>query len=110
MAFPDTWNALQANLSAGTVIPNWTAHRGAIGDPFTITDVTDTFVLVDAPGAKTQTPQRVPRADFEEVYDRWDDYVHGGLARSKFSPLTRYSKYVISVLHWLETRTGGQLP
>lgn len=108
MAFPDAWNALQANLSAGTAIPNWTAHNGAIGEPFTITDVTDTFVFVDAPGSKTL--QRVPRTDFEKVYDRWDDYVHGGLARSKFTPLTRYSKYIISVFHWLEARIGGRLP
>jgi hypothetical protein len=108
MAFPNTWNALQANLLKGTIIPNWTVYHRDVGEPFTITDVSDTFMLVDAPGARAL--QRVPRADFEEIYDRWDDYLHGRLARSEFSPLTRYSKYIISVLHWLEAHTEGRLP
>jgi hypothetical protein len=108
MAFPDTWNALQTNLIAGTVIPNWTIHSGAIGEPFTVTDVSATVVVVDAPGAETL--QRVPRADFEAVYDHWDGYAHGGLPRSKLLPLTRYSKYVISIFRWLELHTGGPLP
>lgn len=108
MAFPDTWNALQANLFNGRVIPNWTVHNGDIGEPFTVTDVSDTFMVVNTPGAKSL--QRVPRTDFEKIYDRWDDYTHGGLARSAFSPLTRYSRYIISILHWLEAQTGGRLP
>lgn len=87
MAFPNTWNALQANLFKGTDIPNWTVHSGDIGEPFRIADISDTFMEVDAPGAKSL--QRVPRDDFEEIYDRSDDYNRRGLARSEFSPLTR---------------------
>ncbi|HEY7329977.1 MAG TPA: hypothetical protein VH592_20245 [Gemmataceae bacterium] len=108
MAFLDTWNALQANLRNGTVIPNWTVHNRDIGEPFTVSEVSDTFVLVDAPAAESL--QRVPRADFERIYDCWNDYLHGGMARSVFSPLTRYSKYIISIFHWLEAHTAGRLP
>jgi hypothetical protein len=108
MAFADTWNAVQTNLTVGTVIPNWTIHSGAVGDPFTIAAVTTTTIVVDTPGA--QTAQSVPRSDFEVVYDRWDDNCHGAMPRSDFTPLTRYSKYVISILHWLEGRTSGRLP
>jgi hypothetical protein len=108
MAFPDTWNALQASLTAGTSIPNWTVHSGVIADPFTIAAVTATAVVIDTPGA--ETPQTVPLADFQTVYDRWNDYRHGAMPRSDFTRLTRYSKYVISILYWLEGHSGGRLP
>jgi hypothetical protein len=54
--------------------------------------------------------QTVPRADFEAVYELWDDYTCGATARSIFTPVTRYSKYVISILHWPQERSGGRLP
>lgn len=108
MAFLDTWTALQASLRNGTVIPNWTVQRGDTGEPFTVTVISDNFMLVDAPSAESL--QRVPRADFEKIDDRWDDYTHSGLPRSNLLPLTHYSKYIISILHWLEAHTEGRLP
>jgi hypothetical protein len=65
--FEATWNALQANLTPGTVVPNWTVHHGAVGEPFTVAAVAATFVVVDPPGA--QTEQTVRLADFRAVYD-----------------------------------------
>jgi len=106
--FEATWNALQANLTPGTVIPNGTAYHGAFGEPFTVAAVGATIVVVDPPGA--QTEQRVGIADFRAVYDHWNNYCHGPMLRRAFRPLTRYSKYVISILHWLEGHLGGQLP
>jgi hypothetical protein len=108
MAFSDTWNALQACLSPGVSIPNWTVHRGLLGDSFTIATVTPAAVVVETPGAKL--PQTVRQVDFQTVYDQWDAYCLGAMPRSDFTPLTRYSKYAISILHWLEERSGGRLP
>jgi hypothetical protein len=108
MPFANTWSALRKNLSAGTVIPNWTVDKGALGEPFKVVAVTSTQIEVDAPGA--QTRQKVPVADFEEVYNLWDGYRHKAMPRSGFSPLTRYSKYIISILHWLEGISQGRLP
>jgi len=108
MAFADTWAALQASLQAGATIQNWTAHSGAVGEPFEIEAVSRNVIVINAPGATN--PQSVRRADFEAVYESWVEYVSGTVPRSAFTPLTRHSKYVISILHWLQKRSGGRLP
>lgn len=68
MSFSDTWNAIQTDVIPGMTIPNWTVHNDEIGEPFTITDVAEAVVVVNAPGATTS--QRVSRTDFEAVYER----------------------------------------
>src|SRR5687768_2242010 len=108
MSFADSWNTLQTKLSVGAKIPNWTAHKGEIGDAFSIASIEPDAIVVDTPGAKRL--QIVPATDFEEVYELWNDYRHRKLERSAFTPLTRYSKYVISILHWLEVSCSGHLP
>lgn len=108
MPFTNTWTALQTHLEAGATIPNWTARNGLTGDPFEVVSVSRNVILLDAPGATTL--QAVRRTDFEKLYPLWDDYVGKQIPRSSFNPLTRYSKYVISILHWLEVRSGGRLP
>jgi hypothetical protein len=108
MAFADTWAALQSRLHVDAVIQNWTVHSGAVGEPFVIEAVGQNVIVVNAPGATT--PQLVRRADFEAVYALWDDYIRGATPRSAFTPLTRYSKYVVSILHWLQGLSGGRLP
>lgn len=100
LPFSDTWAALQATLFVGATIPNWTARKGRVGEPFEVVAITPDVIVVVAPGAAT--PQRVRRADFKRVHALWDDYVRGSIPRSAFTPLTRYSKYVISILHWLQ--------
>lgn len=107
MAFHETWAALQAHLEPGTTIPNWTIHSGTVGEPFKIASVSPYMIVVDAPGASTH--QSVRRTDVEAVYERWDDYLRRGIPRKTFNPLTRQSKYVISMLRWLQDQLGGQL-
>ena len=107
MPFAATWNALQARLTAGTTIPNWTAAKGLLGDAFTITAVAPDHVEVDTPGA--QKVQTVPAADFETVYNVWEPYCRSRVGRAEISDATRFSKYGISILHWLEAQCGGQL-
>jgi hypothetical protein len=108
MSFADTWAALRAHLSEGVTIDNWTAYSGDVGEPFKIQKIGSDAIVVAAPGAIT--PQLVRRKDFEAVYELWDGYVRGRIPRSIFTPLTRHSKYIISLLHWLQNRSGNQLP
>jgi hypothetical protein len=105
LPFTDAWAALQTTLFVGATIQNWTARNGHIGEPFEIVAITPDVVVVVAPRART--PQTVRRADFEKVYALWDDYARGLIPRSAFTPLTRYSKYVISILHWLQEHSGA---
>src|SRR5208283_2943111 len=107
MAFSETWTALQTELVARPIIPNWTVHSGAIGDPFKVIVATSDVVMVDPPGA--ESPKRVYRKDFQRVYESWHEYCHCGMLRKEFESLWR-SKYVISILHWLESQLGGKLP
>lgn len=108
MAFADTWAVLRARLREGVTVPNWTAHRGFVGEPFAVEAVTHNIVVVSPPGA--MSPQSIRKKDFEAVYEHWEGYLGGSIPRQTFTPLTRYSKYVISILHWLQERTGGPLP
>ncbi len=48
-------------------------------------------------------------ADFQKVYAIWSSYSQGQTGRAALRDATRFSKYIISVLHWLEQRVGGQL-
>ena len=108
MPFANTWAALQASLRAGTVIPNWTQATGRVGEAFTISEVAPEFIEVNAPRASNI--QRVSRTDFEAVYGEWPSYISGHTRRPEIRDKTRFSKYVISILHWLELRSGGVLP
>jgi len=106
--FAATWSALQGRLAASTTIPNWTAANGFLGDSFTVTRITTGHVEVSTPGA--QTIQTVPVADFQTVYGVWQRYCQGRVSRPQIRDATRFSKYVISILHWLEGQCGGTLP
>ncbi|MBW1999840.1 MAG: hypothetical protein JRJ29_17995 [Deltaproteobacteria bacterium] len=107
MPFINTWNALQTQLTPGTVIRNWTAQNGFLGDEFTIVSVSQNYIEVDTPRA--QNIQRIPQRDFQIVYNLWDDYRLGNIRRHEIRDQTRFSKYIISILHWLQNNCGGQL-
>lgn len=108
MPFPNTWNALQGNLEVGTIIPNWIVYSGLLGDSFAVVAVTPTYIEVDTPGA--QNLQRVPITDFQVVYNSWNGYCQHAVPRHEIRDSTLFSKYIISILHWLENQVGGQLP
>ena len=102
------WSAFQAHLSPGTTVNNWTVANGLLGDTFTVTAVGPGHVEADTPGAKNI--QKVPSADFETVYNLWQRYRNGQVTRPEIRDATRFSKYVISILYWLQAQCGGQLP
>jgi hypothetical protein len=109
MSFPDTWNYVQTFLSPGDSIKNWTKDRGYLGDEFTILRVSPSIITVDTPGAINL--QHVPKSDFEGVYNIWTDYVGCRYRRQWIrDEITRYSKYIISILRWVEDQNDGNLP
>jgi len=86
-----------SNLRVGERIRNWTIHSGYIGDDFEIHKVGDAYVEVQSPGA--ETIQHIPLADFAKVGHVWEGYVSGKLQRHVIRDKTRFSKYIISILH-----------
>ncbi len=97
----DVWARLRAELEPGRRIRNWTKAKGYFGEDFSITRVSSASIQVEAPSAKSL--QTIPAKDFLAVNAVWDDYVSGRFARARFMAITRYSKYVISILHHLYT-------
>ncbi len=97
------WKTLNSRLKAGTAVPNWTAAKGLLGDSFTVVGVGQNYVDVGSPNAKGT--QRIPVADFEQVHKLWAQYIGKRIDRSYIRDMTRFSKYIISILHWIET--GG---
>jgi hypothetical protein len=100
-SFEALWATIQRQGTPGTVIPNWTRDSEAIGDDFSIVRVTATAVHVTPPKLE------VTRNDFAKVFELWPGYVAGRVQRSEIRDMTQRSKYIISILHWLETRAGG---
>lgn len=95
------WKTLSSRLPTGTAIPNWTAAKGLLGNSFTVFGVGRNYVEVESPNAKGA--QRIPVADFEQVHKLWAQYINKRIDRSYIRDMTRFSKYIISILHWIET-------
>ena len=82
-------------------IRNWTALKGYLGDTMAVVAVYSSAIEVDTPGA--MNIQVVPKNDFEAVFRVWNSYKANKIQRQELTPMMRYSKYVISILHWLES-------
>jgi hypothetical protein len=94
------WEYFLTHLQPGTVIRNWTKNHDYLGGDFPVIKVTHEKLFVDPPSAKSI--QVVPREDFEVVWAIWDDYINCSVRRKEIRDMTRYSKYIISLLHWYE--------
>jgi len=109
MPFVNTWNYIQNNLNIGAVIDNWSKDSQYLGDRFTISNISLSKIDVDTPGAKNI--QKIPQNDFEGVYNVWQQYIACTYSRDQIRDnITRYSKYIISILKWVENSNGGTLP
>jgi hypothetical protein len=101
MEFENLWSKLKSKLRPRTIIPNWTADGGYFGGTITIVELSNDAVEVELSTAKNH--QLVGKSDFEEVWQIWESYNAGKFKRGQITPLTRNSKYVISILHWMES-------
>jgi len=98
--FDNIWDVLQRRLKPGTEIQNWTAYRGYLDDSMTINDIQENSIEVETPKAKNI--QHVPKEDFKNVWSVWSDYKIQKVKRYELRDMTRFSKYVISILKWYE--------
>jgi hypothetical protein len=101
MTFADSWNSIQNSLDPGAQVKNWTAAKGYLGDVFTIVQVSPAHVVVSSPEAKNQ--QSVPKQDFQKLHGVWPGYCAGSVQRQEIRDMTRFSKYIISILHHIES-------
>lgn len=102
--FDSVWSRIQKNLKPGTSIKNWTMLKGYLGDTMKIMGVRGGYIEVDAPNANTT--QHISKEEFEKVWDIWPDYKGGKFPRYQIRDMTRFSKYIISILHWAEQGEG----
>jgi hypothetical protein len=93
--FEQIWADLRRELASPQVIRNWTRDSGYLGQNFTAQQAGD-HVLCVLPAGKEL---RVPKGDFEVVYELWPGYLAGQIRRVDVREVTYYSKYVISILH-----------
>lgn len=101
MTFADTWNSIQNNLGPGAQVRNWTAAKGYLGDIFTIVRVSSGHVVISSPDAKNE--QSVPKQDFQKLHGVWIGYCERSIQRQDIRDMTRFSKYIISILHHIES-------
>lgn len=102
-SFDEMWKKLQTNLKPGLTLGNWTYLKGYLGDTMRVEEVDKVEIVVHSPKAKNL--QHVSKADFEIIWEVRDEYKNGRYHRQDMRDLTMYSKYIISILHWLETHT-----
>ena len=104
MNFAEIWNEIEKRLLIGGTVKNWTAAKGYLGDSFTIVQVSSSRVVISSPGATNV--QSVPKHDFERVSAQWADYCSGSVQRQELRDITRFSKYIISILHHIGEQRG----
>lgn len=100
--FETVWREIQSTLKPNLVIPNWTIDNGYFGVAIKISSISSRVVYVTVPTAKNI--QVVSKNDFEAVWKVWADYKTGRILRSEVRELTRKSRYVINILHWLDQK------
>jgi hypothetical protein len=100
ITFDTLWSHLQTNLKIGTNIKNWTDSHGYLGDTMRVSAIRGDSIVIDSPSTKNL--QVVPKDDFEKVWRIWEDYKSQKVSREQLRDVTRFSKYIISILHWYE--------
>lgn len=96
-SFEALWHQIQRTTIVSHAIKNWTKDKGYFGGDLIIHRVDSQFVEFDSPNAKNY--QRVYKNEFATVYEVWDDYIAGRVKRHQIRDVTRFSKYIISLLH-----------
>lgn len=104
--FESVWSRLQNNLKPGQAIKNWTSSGGYLGDTMKIVGVRSGYIEVDPPNAACT--QMVPKKDFKKVWEVWSEYKSGKLPRSAIGEKIRFTKYIISILHYYEQEAQGR--
>jgi hypothetical protein len=100
MTLDQIWNELRGRVAKLTEVQSWTAADGYLGDRFIVVGVKNGVVEVAEPGA--QRAEKVPDADFVAVLGVWDAYADGKAKPGTIEKLTKFPRYVTSILRALE--------
>ncbi len=96
MTFDSFWQQLVGETAQPKEIKTWSAKKGYLDSTFLIQFRNGT-IWCDSPGA--QNIQVIPKKDFQELFEVWDDYTKGYVQRQQVRDLTRFSTYIIGILH-----------
>jgi hypothetical protein len=97
--FAEFWKELTMKLKEKIQIRNWTAYNDFIGDDFyAYYDDKRDIIIAELPSDDAML-QSIPKDEFAFMYEHWQDYVSGNIKRSELRNESRFSKYVISILH-----------
>jgi hypothetical protein len=94
------WDALHEHVWSGHQFSTWSVHKGYLTGSFEIVNIAEDSVTVRSPTAKNL--QIVPKRDFFQIAIDWKEYKSGKIPRHELRDRTRYSTYIIGLLHWLD--------
>jgi len=100
LPFENIWLRIQRELKNGQVVQNWSMAKGFTGNTFEIVSVTDKAIICNPP--KSTNLQVISKKEFEKVWEVWDKYLLGKIPRYSLRDMTRFSSYIISILHLMD--------
>ena len=103
-SFEGFWKRLLEKLRNPTLIKNWTVYSGYIGEDFFARKHSEFVIECILPTGNTLY---IPKRDFEVIYNLWEDYKRFKVKRAELCRLSRFTKYVISIIHRFEELRWG---
>ena len=94
--FHDFWDRLIPQLREIQTIPNWTKDGKMRTEDFQAQYKGGNYIECAIDDGSIIS---VPKKDFHYIYYRWDDYMTDRIKRNNLRDESRYTKYVISIIH-----------
>jgi len=97
MRFDEFWKKLTTVLRDKRLIRNWTRDSGYLGkgDFYAVYRGGNVIICILESGSVL----RVPKEDFELLFNHWEDYIKGRYPRHLLRNKSRFTKYTISILN-----------
>ena len=97
----ETWWNMLSEVRTPLPVPKWSRDSRYQEGLIELVSITADRVVVHVPTA--QNPSiKIPRPDFNRVFDRWEGYKLGVVPRSRLRDLTHFSTYIVSILKHFE--------
>jgi len=95
--FDKFWKRLTDVLRVKQLIRNWTRDHGYLGrgDFYAVYRGGNVIICILENGSVL----KVPREDFELLFNHWEDYIKGRYPRRLLRDKSRFTKYTISILN-----------
>jgi hypothetical protein len=74
--------------------------KGYLGDTMKVAQIDEDEIVVQSPKAKNLL--HVFRDEFEKIWEIWPTYKARRMQRRDVCDMTFHSKYILSILHWME--------